>query len=265
MKLVAQFVLAAVLLTTLFAGILAPCPYDLQYRDEISAAPSRLHLLGTDAVGRDRLSRLLFGCRVSFLLAPAAAVFSVLIAMAIALAATSLGGQWERAATAVIDLVLTLPWLFLLLAVRAALPLNTSPGASIAVVFGLLGLLGWAAPARVLMAAASSHLASDYILAARASGCGAWRLALVHVAPNLAPVAEAQFWVTTPTFILSETNMALLGLGVSEPLPSLGNLLRDLQNLTMLPAQPWIAVPLLVLIGTLVCCQLARPTSEYSL
>jgi len=72
----------------------------------------------------------------------------------------SLGGRGQRAATMTIDLVLSLPWLFLLLAVRAVLPLNASPGASIAAIFGLLALLGWAAPARVLMAAVAHQLRS---------------------------------------------------------------------------------------------------------
>jgi len=79
------------------------------------------------------------------------------------------------------------------------------------------------------------------------------------------PSSAAQFWVTAPVFILSESNLALLGLGISEPLPSWGNLLRDLENFSVLPAQPWVAVPLLLLIATLICCQLARPADEYSL
>jgi peptide/nickel transport system permease protein len=263
--LAARFLLAIIVLGMLGAGLFAPYPYDRQDREEIAAAPSRAHLLGTDAVGRDRLSRLLYGGRVSLLLAPAAAIVSVGIALAVALAAAFWGGRGQRAATMTIDLVLSLPWLFLLLAVRAVLPLNASPGASVAAIFGLLALLGWAAPARVLMAAAAHQLRSGHVLMARASGCSGVRLALVHVAPNLTPIAAAQFWVTAPVFILSESNLALLGLGISEPLPSWGNLLRDLENLSVLPTQPWVAVPLVLLIATLVCCQLARPADEYSL
>jgi peptide/nickel transport system permease protein len=261
----ARLLLAVIVLGTLGAGLFAPYPYDRQDRDEIASVPSRAHLLGTDALGRDRLSRLLYGGRVSLLLAPAAAIVSVGIALAVALAAAFRGGRGQRAATVTIDLVLSLPWLFLLLAIRAALPLNASPGASMAAIFGLLALLGWAAPARVLMVAVARQLGSDHVLMARATGCGAWRLAIVHVAPNLTPLAAAQFWVTAPVFILSESNLALLGLGISEPLPSWGNLLRDLENLSVLPAQPWVAAPLVLLIATLVCCQFARSADEYSL
>jgi ABC-type dipeptide/oligopeptide/nickel transport system permease subunit len=265
MRRIAWIVLLVIAGAMLGAEWFAPSSYDRQNREEPGAAPSLSHPLGTDAVGRDRLSRLLYGGRVSILLAPAAALVSVALALAIALTATTLGPAWERAAGGVIDLVLSLPWLFLLLIVRAALPLNTSAMVSIALIFALLGLLGWAAPARVLMAAARSQLAADHTLAARASGCSRWRLALVHLVPNLAPVARAQFWVTVPAFLLSEANLALLGLGISEPMPSWGNLLRDLQDFSALARQPWIAAPLVLLVLALSCCQIASRSDEYSL
>ncbi|MCX6630621.1 MAG: ABC transporter permease subunit, partial [Candidatus Solibacter sp.] len=119
-----------------------------------------------------------------------------------------------------------------------------------------------AAPARILMAAVQSELRSDYALAARAAGCATWRLAVVHVIPNLAPVTWAQFWVTAPVFLLSEANLSILGLGISEPMPSWGNLLRDLQNLPSLSHQPWVAAPLVLLVITLSCCHVAQPSVE---
>jgi len=265
MQTAARWTLLAIFLAMLGAGIIAPWPYDQQFREETAATPSARHPLGTDALGRDRLSRLLHGGRISILLAPAAALVSVSIAILMACGAALLGGWWERAASALIDLFLSLPWLFLLLAVRGLLPLNTSPGVSLGVTFALLGLLGWAGPARVMMAAAKRQIESEYILMARASGCATWRLAAVHLAPNLAPVTLAQFWTTAPAFLLSEANLALLGLGIAEPLPSWGSLLRELSNVTLVPQQPWVAAPLLLLVITLGCCQLARAADEYSL
>jgi len=261
----AKWILAALFILMLGAGLFAPYGYEAQSRQEIASPPSRTHWLGTDALGRDRYSRLLYGGRVSILLAPAASIVSVLLALIMGVGAALAGGAAQRAATTVIDLALSLPWLFLLLAVRATLPLNLPPICSIAVTFALLGLLGWPGPARVLLAAARRQLGSDYILFARASGAASWPLAARHLAPNLAPVVLAQFWTTTPAYLLAEANLSLLGLGVSEPLPSWGNLLRELQNITALPHQPWVAVPLLLLIAALSCCQLAQPPREFSI
>jgi len=262
MRRASRVLLAAIFGLMLCAGWIAPYAYDRQFREDAQAAPSSRHLLGTDAIGRDRLARLLYGGRVSIVLAPAAALVSVGLALAVGLAAATAGGLLERAATVAIDLLLSLPWIFLLLAVRAVLPLNTSPPVSAAVIFVLLGLLGWAAPARIVMAAAKVQLRSDYALAARAAGCGTGRLGLVHVVPNLLPVASAQFWIAVPVFLLSEANLSLLGLGISEPLPSWGNLLRDLQNLPSLRHQPWMAAPLLLLVVTVGCCHAAQPSLE---
>ena len=122
MRRTARLVLAAIFLLMLGADVFAPHSYRQQFREETAAAPSRAHPLGTDAVGRDRWSRLLHGGRISILLAPAAALLSVVIALAVALGAALLGPWWQRAATAAIDLFLSLPWLFLLLAARGLLP-----------------------------------------------------------------------------------------------------------------------------------------------
>jgi peptide/nickel transport system permease protein len=262
MRRAALIVLALICAAMLGANVLASYSYEQQFREDTGASVSRAHPLGTDALGRDRLSRLLYGGRISILLAPAAALLSVVIALAAGLSAAMLGPWWSRCVGAVIDLFLSLPWLFLLLAIRGLLPLNVSPAVSIAVTFALLGLLGWPAPARVMMAAAKRQAASEYVLLARAGGIGSWRIATRHVLPNLAPISLAQLWTTAPAFLLTEANLSLLGLGICEPLPSWGNLFRDLQNLMALPRDPVILVPLLLLVITLSCCQLAQSPDE---
>jgi peptide/nickel transport system permease protein len=244
------------------AGWIAPHSYAEQSREFISAPPSPQFWLGTDELGRDCFARLLYGTRVSLLLAPAAALLSTLIAALIGGAAGFLGGRWERAVTAGIDLFLSLPWLFLLLAVRALLPLNTSPVASVAITFGLLGCLGWAAPARIIRAGTRSLVGSDYLLQAAAGGVSRWRLFWRHLLPNLRPVLLAQFWISVPLFILSEANLGLLGLGVSEPLPSWGALLRDLENYSAILENPWMLAPVVLLVVVVSCLQLLLRTEE---
>ena len=142
------------------------------------------------------------------------------------------------------DLFLSLPWLFLLITVRALLPLNVSPVTSVVITFAMLGCLGWSGAARVVCADARSLSESDCILLARASGSGGFRLLWRHLLPNLKPILYAQFWISIPVFILSEANLGILGLGVAEPLPSWGSLLRELEGFSVVSGQPWQFVPL---------------------
>jgi ABC-type dipeptide/oligopeptide/nickel transport system permease subunit len=235
------------------AGVLAPSGYAHQFRDIPGASPSHQHWLGTDDLGRDRFSRLLYGTRVSLLLAPAAALLSSLLAALIGGTAGFGGGGVQKVVMAGTDLFLSLPWLFLLITVRALLPLNVSPVTSVMITFALLGCLGWAAAARVICADARSLRNSDFILLARASGLSGWRLLWRHLLPNLMPVVYAQFWLSIPVFILTEANLGILGLGVSEPLPSWGSLLRELESYSSISSNPWQFVPLLLLVAVVSC------------
>lgn len=248
-------VLLLVLGVSLAANWLAPGGYAKQYRDTPGAAPSRQHWLGTDEIGRDRFARVLYGTRISLLLAPAAALLSTLMAAMIGGAAGYLGGYWQRTAMAVTDLFLSLPWLFLLITVRALLPLNASPMVSVLVTFLILGLLGWTSAARILCASAASLRQSDFLRQARASGVRPLRLFCIHVIPNMTPVLLAQFWISIPAFILSEANLGILGLGVAEPLPSWGSLLKELEGLVSLGEEPWKFVPLILLIAVVTSFQ----------
>ena len=224
-------ILASLIAAVSLGGSLLPrFDYSRQDREHFAAGPSYDHWLGTDAVGRDRLARLLHGTVVSLSLAAAAAGLSLLLAFGAGAAPGFVGGAGERLAKTIIDLVLSVPWLFLLLMVRAMLPLNTSPAASATITFLMLGLLGWGVPARILLARSRRLRESEFVLLARASGVPLWRLLCIHMMPNLWTVLAAQFWIAVPVFILAEANLSLLGLGVAEPLPSLGSLLRELET-----------------------------------
>ena len=257
----ALVILALIALASLAASWLAPS-YAAQFRDAISVPPSARFPLGTDELGRDRLARLLYGTRVSLLLAPAAALLSTVMAALLGGTAGYLGGRWERAVTSGIDLFLALPWLFLLLAVRALMPLNTSPITSVILTFVLLGGLGWASPARIIRAGTRAIANSDYLLQARSSGVSGARLFFRHLLPNLRPILAAQFLISIPVFILSEANLSLLGLGVSEPLPSWGGMLRELENYTAVLENPWMLAPVALLIAVVSCLQLLLRTED---
>jgi len=227
--------------------VLTRSSYQQQDRENTNAAPSARFPLGTDDLGRDRFTRLVYGARTSLLLACAAALLSTGIATLVGGIAGWIGGGVERTVLWGIDLFISLPWLFLLLSVRALLPFDVSPGSSLAITFLLLGLLGWASPARIVRARVRSFVTSDFVLQARACGSSGIRLFVRQVLPNMRPVLMAQFFVSLPLFVLSEANLGVLGLGVAEPLPSLGSLLRELQQYSVLNSRPWAVLPAVVL------------------
>jgi peptide/nickel transport system permease protein len=251
-----------VALCALFAPAIAPYDYSRQFRDAPNATASRRFPMGTDDLGRDRFSRLLYATRVSILLAPAAALVSILIALLVSAIAGARRRWADQALSGFTTLCLSLPWIFLFIILRAVLPLNTRPVASILMTFGLMGVAGWAWPARIFTASIREMKQSGWLLEARASGIPGWRIALVHVWPHVRAIAIAQFRVLVPAYILSEASLGLLGLGVAEPLPSWGNLLAELQHPGRVQDNPWILAPLGLLMIVMISLEALQPARE---
>jgi peptide/nickel transport system permease protein len=262
LRVICAAVLCVIFAIGLFAGTVSPYSYAKQFRERPNAVPSGSHLLGTDSLGRDLFARLVYGTRVSLLLAPAAALLATLIAGVFGGLAGLVGGWCEKLVLAAADLSMALPLLFVLLALRAVLPLDISPILSVIATFVLLGLLGWPSSLRVVWATTRNLRNSDFLLLARATGCGRWRMIVRHVFPNLRPVLFAQFWISIPLFVLTEATLSMLGLGVMEPLPSWGNLLRGLEDISVVSANPWRLTPLILLVLVVICFQLILPTQE---
>jgi ABC-type dipeptide/oligopeptide/nickel transport system permease subunit len=247
---VAIAVLTIVALASLAADILAPYDYAAQDREHPNEPPSRAFLLGTDELGRDRFSRLLYATRVSVVLAPATALAATAFAALAGLAAGYRTGWVDGLMSLVGDLFLSLPWLFVLLTLRALLPLDVPPVTSLLVTAALLASVGWAAGARVVRASVSGLRDSPPVTQARAYGSTPFRILLLHILPNLRPVLSAQFWILVPAFLLTEANLGLLGLGITEPMPSLGNMLAELQAFDRILDAPWIVAPAVVVFTT---------------
>lgn len=227
--------------------------YAVQNRDHISEPPSWRFPLGTDDLGRDNLARVLSGLRVSLGLACMAAAASSVIALLAGVISGSAGAWAEKIMLDFISLIESVPWLFLFLGIRALVPLNAPPMALLWLTFFMLAVLGWTHAGRVIQAIARDFHHSEALLFARACGIFGWRLWLRQIAPLMRRPVLTQFTILIPVFILSEAGLGVLGLGIPEPQPSLGNLLRQLQNPDMIRWHPVILAPLALLVIVVLC------------
>jgi peptide/nickel transport system permease protein len=201
------------------------------------------HFLGTDEYGRDVWSRLLFGGRTTLVISLVAALSASLLAIIFGLSAGFLGGWADGFIMRLVETIMSVPWLYLLLAVRAMIPLRTSPWTAVVVTTGLMAAIGWARPARVLRGAALAARQRSYVTLARASGASRWHLARWHILPDLLPQAITQFTILLSQFIASEVALSYFGLGVDEPLVSWGGMLAAAQSLSLILVYPWLMSP----------------------
>ncbi len=211
-------------------------------------APDRVFLLGTDGLGRDQLSRLLFGARVSLFAGLAAAALALSLGTALGALAGYFRGWADILVMRLVEVVLSLPALYLLLGVRAFLPLELSATDSFLVIVAIIGLLGWPKPARLVRGVVLSGRERGYVTAARGFGASDLYLLRRHVLPQTVDVVLTQAAILVPAYILAEVTLSFLGLGVSEPAASLGNMLAVLQRPQVLASYDWMLAPAALLV-----------------
>jgi peptide/nickel transport system permease protein len=228
--------------------------YSYQDREAPLAGSSWRHPAGTDDLGRDRLVRVSAALLLSLAGSLTAAAISTAAAAGVGTLAAFGPAAVGWGAMLVCDVFLALPWMFLLMMVRSALPLTTLPAHSAAVTFLVLAALGWPACARAVYRGAVAQRTSGWMLHARATGL--CRLQVIrHLLPNLLPLLIPQFLVSIPAFVIAEANLGALGLGISEPLPSWGGMLFELNNSAMLMQTRWVYLPLALLIVVLLALE----------
>lgn len=215
--------------------------------------PGRIFLLGTDGFGRDVFSRLLYGAQISLLAGLFAAGLCVILGFGLGTIAGFYGGSLDEALMRLTELFLALPWLYLLFAVRAMLPLDLSPGRAFLLFILIVGGIAWARPARLFRGVATSATQQDFVLAARAAGATDVHLVLRHVLPQSRGVFWTQFALLVPRFVLAEVTLSFLGLGVGEPTPSWGSMLATLLGLPVLLSYGWMLAPAVALLIVVLC------------
>jgi peptide/nickel transport system permease protein len=212
------------------------------------ATGARMYLLGSDAYGRDQLSRILYGGQVSLLAGLLGAGVTLVLGALIGMAAGYYGGWRDELLMRVAELFLALPWLYLLFALRAFLPLTVSPLEAFLLVVIVIGMVGWARPARLVRGVVLSVKERDFVRAARGFGASDIYLLRRHILPETASVLLTQAAILVPQFILAEMTLSFLGLGVPEPMPSWGNLLATLQQYNVLASYWWMYLPALAIV-----------------
>ena len=217
-------------------------------RHLFGAENARIYLLGTDAYGRDQLSRLLFGGQVSLVAGLLGAGITLLIGLCIGAVAGYFGGWRDSLLMRVSELFMALPWLYLLFAIRAFLPLAVSPLKAFFLIIAVIGTVGWARPARLVRGVVLSAKERDFVRAARGFGATNGYLLRRHILPETSSVLLTQAAILIPQYVLAEMTLSFLGLGVPEPVPSWGNLLSSLQQYSVLVSYWWMYLPAVAIV-----------------
>ena len=241
--------LVLLIVLALLAPAIAPYPFDAIDLANRRAPPSLGHLFGTDELGRDLLTRVLWGARVSLAIGLVSAAISAAIGTMVGGVAGYAGGWIDSALMRLTDAMLSIPRLPLLMITAAVL----EPGVATLVL--LVGVVGWMETARVVRAEVQSVRARDFVLAAHATGAAAPRIVLRHVLPAVAPTIAVATTLAVGRGILLESALSFFGVGVQPPAASWGNMLYQAQ--TTMATEPWIGIfPGLFIFVTVLLCNL---------
>jgi peptide/nickel transport system permease protein len=218
----------------LFANAIAPYAPDEQNFDLVETAPGTKALFGTDRFGRDVLSRVIHGARISLYVAAVSITVSMLAGGALGLAAGYLGGAWDNGINRVLDVFFSVPGLLLSVGIAAM----RGPGVNSAVI--AIAIVYTPVFARVMRAPVLAEREKEYVEAIRALGATRWVVAFKHVLPNVLSPFVVQGTVAFSQAILIEASLSYLGLSAQPPTPSWGNMLNE--GRTYLETAPWISV-----------------------
>lgn len=240
-------VLFFIISSAIFAPLIAPHdPFDQKLMEKLQP-PGEEHLLGTDRLGRDTLSRLLYGARVSLLVGFASVAGSLIIGTAVGALAGYYGGKIDAVLMRTVDVIISFPSIFLLIT------LVTVFKPSLNTLIAVFVLFGWTGTSRLVRGEFLSLRSREYVLAAKTMGISDFKIIFSHMLPNaMGPIIVAAT-LGVGGVILAESALSFLGLGIQPPTPSWGNMLQDAQSLPIMLNQWWYPIfpGLLILITVL--------------
>ncbi|RTZ70770.1 MAG: ABC transporter permease [Aquificaceae bacterium] len=202
-----------------------------------------VYLLGTDKLGRDIFSRLVYGARISLSVGLIGVSITFLLGILFGSLAGYYGGAIDTAVMRLTEVLMSIPAFYLMLTLRAIFPLDMSSVAVFFLIIFILSFVGWAGLARVIRGLVLSYRSYEYVLAAKTYGASTLRIIFKHILPNTYFYLIVTATSAIPSYILGEAALSLLGLGIQEPYPSWGNMLSEARSLTVITFFPWILSP----------------------
>jgi peptide/nickel transport system permease protein len=202
--------------------------------------PGRIFLLGSDSFGRDVLSRLLYGAQISLTVGVVGIMISFTLGLLLGGVAGYFGGFVDTAIMRVTELLLSIPSLYLIIALRAVFPIDLPSRQVYLGIVAILAFIGWAGLARVIRGLVLSMRKSDFVTAAEALGFSRLRVIARHVLPNTMSYVIVAATLSIPGYILGEVILSFLGVGVQEPSASWGNMLNQARSIRALTSFPWL-------------------------
>ncbi len=240
-------ILGIIVLIALFGPFLWPHEFEHQYRDRLRLSPTfeHLHLLGTDIYGRDMVARIMMGLRVSLAVGAIATTVSLVIGVTWGAIAGYVGGRTDQLMMRTVDVIYAMPFIFFVILMTVVF------GRSIFLIFLAIGAIEWLTMARIVRGQTLMLKQKEFVEAARAAGVGPWGIITRHILPNLLGPVAVYVTLTLPIVILQESFLSFIGLGVQEPLTSLGRLISDGQREL---GDPWMLFgPAATMVLTLFC------------
>jgi peptide/nickel transport system permease protein len=213
-----------------------------------STGPARFNLLGTDEQARDQFSRLVFGGRISLSIGLVGIVLSFPLGMLIGGISGYYGGWTDTILMRLVEVLMTIPSIYLLVALAAVLPPGLSSAQRFLLIILITSFIRWAGLARVIRGEVLSIKEREFVQAARAMGGRSLYIITRHVLPQTATYIIIAATLTIPDFIVAESVLSLIGLGIQQPDPSWGNMLSLATNASILVLQPWLIWPPAILI-----------------